>query len=137
MRVTILIILSLITVSCSTHPVNPGYERNIPTNHIFMPEYTVNNPDYVPVTFSRDAGVIGSACSSSVYINGDLAFELDSSQSLTIYMPTGNHFFNVSMKGGVCGGEVKSDSVTIESGKPIGYRISMTMGAVLDLSRTQ
>ncbi len=137
MRGVILTILFINLAGCSTTALRTGHERTIPAEHIFITEYTHPKPNHVSVMFTRDSGLLGSGCSAAVFINKDKAFKLDHSQSLTIYLPPGNHFFSAGMNGGLCGSDIKSDSVTLDPGRGIEYRISMSISNVLTLTRVK
>lgn len=72
----------------------------------------------------RDSGLMGAACSASVYVDGVLIGALRPSRKLTIYLPPGEHLV-AARNGSLCGGAVSEGSFVLARAQLRTYRIAI------------
>lgn len=131
----LLVLLSLIVAGCSTTQVQPGTEQPIPPEHIYNADYLIHKPGNEIVNFTRDQGMLGSACSHMVFIDNDKAFEIFPGQAVAISLKPGNHLFRLDTGRGSCPNETHSQETFLVLGEPQTYRISISSNFNLMLTR--
>lgn len=72
---------------------------------------------------TRDSGVLGIACLFGAYIDGVQIGELEHAQSLTVYLPPGEHIAGVKAR--MCSGDDEK-SFTIQVGETKRFRVAPT-----------
>jgi hypothetical protein len=132
-----LIILSLSIAACSTTPINYGSADPVPSEHIYDSKYLVQDADQEAVNFVRDKGFTGSACTHTVHIDNNRAFDIRQGQGITIYLEPGNHFFRLDLGAGMCPNESHSESTFIKLGEPQTFRISISSNFNIMLTRIE
>ena len=97
MRLAIATIAALIAAGCSTTPATVESARPVPADRIF--ETTSGESS---VTFLRDSGGYGAACTHTVYVNNVRTFAMRSNESHMIRVPAGDYVFRLDTGGGLC-----------------------------------
>ncbi|WP_218511224.1 DUF2846 domain-containing protein [Variovorax sp. dw_308] len=92
-------------------------------------------PGTVPVTFKRDSGLMGGACSQRLYVNGSPIADLRAGQFVVIYLQPGQHIVG-ARPNGVCGGGDAEAEITVREGQARSYRISSDQGGSLKIQPT-
>ena len=114
--------------ACSTTPaVNP--------TTIASSLYSAPTTGSVPVTITRDGGIIGSACGINVRVDDNQVAKLRASQSVSLFIPAGRHIFSIQT-GNMCGGVRDAIDVTLKKEKTKKYRIGSDMGSNVQLLPT-
>lgn len=126
---TLLAVAAVVTISaCSTKPaVNP--------TNVTSSLYSTPNTGTVPVTITRDGGIIGSACGINVRVDDNQVAKLRASQSISLFIPTGRHIISIQT-GNMCGGVRDAVDVTLKQDEPKKYRIGSDMGSNVQLLPT-
>ena len=101
MKKLIYIVISSFLMGCSSSPITEKHGEQVPVNLIINKEIIVSKDNMIPVTFLRDTGP-GSACSHTVYVDGEKAFHIRNGQYIKIYLPNGSHFFRLTSGHGLC-----------------------------------
>jgi hypothetical protein len=133
MRLALAVFLSIIIFGCTTTPIQVGEGKQIPEKRIYNSEYLSPHDGYEKVTFTRDKGFVGSACTFILFIDNKKSFGLRQGNVVTTYLKPGDHFFRI--KPG-CGSPVLSVSTTLVKGEPQEFRISLSMQQA-NFSRTK
>ena len=126
---TLFVVAAAVTLSaCSTKSaVNPT---------AVMPSlYSKANNGTVPVTITRDGGIIGSACGINVSVDDNPVAKLRASESIALFIPAGRHILSIQT-GNMCGGVRDAIDVTLKQDEPKKYRISSDMGSNVQLMPT-
>jgi hypothetical protein len=113
-----------LVAGCATRPVASGEARGgTPISNEWQAP-TANTGRFV---VTRDRGMMGAACSQRVYVDGSPIGDLRSGQSITVYLPSGDHVAGV-MPNGFCGGGSASTDVRMTAGATRYYRIASEQG---------
>ncbi len=95
----IFVLLFIIIVSaCSTTPVKLSDSKKIPDERIYeaYSKYSVPNSSGSRVIIVRDSGVLGSAASVSLFVNGKIVARLRTAESIVFHVELGDNLFGVS-----------------------------------------
>lgn len=112
----------LLMAGCATTPITNEAAKSAPDEQILNRDFLTEKENTGKVIIKRDAGFMGSACFSIVYIDGKQIAYLDPAQKIELYPPVGRHIFSAQPKA-ACGGGMTEQEGTVESGKMIMYRI--------------
>lgn len=134
MRSTALAICVAVAVSaCATKPINTSTARSTPEDRIYAPELVIPSPDKVQLIVARDAGAMGSACMTAVYLNGEKVSTIDNAEKVTFYVTPGRHILGTGPNPdgtGLCrfGAERarRETEIIAEPGKPLKYRLALS-----------
>ncbi len=114
--------------ACSTKPaVNP--------TTVASSLYSAPIAGSVPVTITRDGGIIGSACGINVRVDDNQVAKLSASESISLFIPAGRHILSIQT-GNMCGGVRDAVDVTLKTNEPKKYRIGSDMGSNIQLLPT-
>lgn len=124
---------------CSTTPITEYSASIPPANSIYNKAITIPPPSgkYGSVTFLRDKGLLGSACTHIIKINGEIAFALNAGEFITIYLPPAEYFFILETGGGLCPNVATSQELKLSNGQKAKYRILIPSDTTLRLTRIQ
>lgn len=97
--------------------------------------YSAPTAGSVPVTITRDGGIIGSACGIHVRVDDNPVAKLRASQSISLFIPAGRHILSIQT-GNMCGVVRDAIDVTLTPDTPKNYRIGSDMGSNVQLIPT-
>jgi hypothetical protein len=127
MRGYLAIALVLLLSGCATEP---------PKNPVPVQALAYQNRpsgEYATVTVVRDSGYMGSYCYVNFYIDGQIVAKLDTSQSITIYVPAGEHIFGggpiSSVACPLIGNSDREITVSLKGGEMKKYRLAFAGGS--------
>jgi hypothetical protein len=83
----------------------------------------------------RDEGILGSACTHTVFIDNKKVFDIDPGQAITVALEPGNHVIRLTSGAGICPDTSLSESTVLELGEPQTFRISISSNGQIMLSR--
>lgn len=81
---------------------------------------------------TRDKGVVGSGCNTTVSIDGHKSAEIGSGETAKFFVPDGDHIVSASS----CGSGLKERETSIKPGSTKRFRISIDSAMSMDLSPT-
>lgn len=119
MKLVIAAIAACALAACATHPVSTADAEPVSSLLWSTPEAGT-----VPFTVKRDKGLMGAACKTSVYVDGQHVGSLAPSQKLTVYLPPGEHMVG-ARNGAICGGAIAEAAVTLTADAQKTYRIAI------------
>lgn len=97
-----LLALAVLGTGCSTTPITEQSGTPVPSSRIFKPEYTIRSAvQTAKVTFLRDRGILGVACTDRILVNGNVVFAMRAGEYLSVYLTPGRYDFGVET-GGAC-----------------------------------
>lgn len=130
MRILIGALAVALLAGCATSPVPSSEADPVPTNRLFA----FQNPAVNDATFivTRDKGFVGSACNTTVNIDGNRAAEIGPGETARFSVSAGEHIISASS----CGSGLKEREATIKPGSTKKFRISIDSAMSLDLSPT-
>lgn len=114
--------------ACSTNPA-------LNATTVTPTAYSSPSANTVPVTITRDRGIIGSACGINVRVDDTQVAKVRASESISLFIPSGRHILSIQT-GNMCGGVRDAVDVTLEHRKPMKYRIGTDMGSNVQLIPT-
>jgi hypothetical protein len=121
------LLLALTAAGCSTISTMPITQQSgtpVPASRIYRPELTVPSPGHTAkVSFLRDAGVLGSACTHKILVDGKAVFAIRAGEFQTLYLAPGQYVFALEIEGGVCPRFSTSQSTVLSEGAEDTYRI--------------
>jgi len=121
-------VLALAAAGClptSTVAISPEASKPVPADRIYQRELTVPAPGRTAkLTFLRDAGALGSACTHRILVDEKLAFGIRSGEQQTLYVAPGRHALELQIAGGLCAGLLSTPVETeLGDGAEQTYRI--------------
>ncbi len=112
------------TMSTSTMPITKQSGTPVPASRIYRPELTVPSTGHTAkVSFLRDAGILGSACTHKILVDGKAVFAIRAGEYQTLYLAPGQYLFALEIEGGVCPKFSTSHSTVLSDGAEDTYRI--------------
>ena len=114
------------TIPTSTTPITMQSGKPVPDVRIYLAELTVPSPGHTAkVSFLRDAGFLGGACTHKILVDGKTVFAIRAGEYQTLHLAPGQHSFAVEIEGGVCPAFSTSHSTVLSDGAEETYRISI------------
>jgi len=135
MRLALLALMTLIIAGCSTTPIRLESAKPVPAAHIYNKEYLEHKEGNEVVNIIRDQGFTGSACSHTIFIDNDKAFDIQPGQAISVSLNPGNHFFRLDLGAGLCPNESYSQATYLALGEPQTFRISISSNMNIMLTR--
>ena len=132
---TLLCVLVCISISsCATRSVSNQNATMVPSNRILSTEYLTKLPNTGTVIIKRDSGILGSGCSSKVFVNGKPTARLRPSEKIALYLSEGEYIF--SAWPGICGGGLSEVSGNVKVDEQISFRIGYGNSGDFFINRT-
>ncbi|WP_290705331.1 hypothetical protein [Amphritea sp.] len=135
MRFILLVLGPILLAGCSTAQIPLEEAKLIPKEHIYNNTFLKHEAGNELVHFIRDQGLIGAGCSHTVFIDNEKAFAIQPGQAISVSLKPGNHFFRLDLGAGLCPNESHSKSTYLNLGEPQTFRISISSGGTLMLTR--
>lgn len=92
-------------------------------------------PGTVPITFKRDSGFMGGACSQRLYVNGSAVADLRAGQLVVIHLKPGAHIVG-ARPNGICGGGDAEAEIVVRDGQARSFRIGADQSGSLRIQPT-
>lgn len=99
MRCILLLIATAALAACSTSPVPLSRATPTPAERLLSPKLTKPSDGAQTITIIRDSGMKGAALSTTVWVDGVRAADVDTSEALRIYLQPGAHFLSAGPSG--------------------------------------
>ena len=134
MRKLLIAIGVFVLVGCSTSPVPVNKADAAPSQRVL--KYQSPHNGDTKLTVIRDSGITGSACYATVFVNGDKAALLNTSEKATLYLPPGEYEIGTAFDGsGFCsmGKERQERTVVLKSNQSKVVRIFTDGSGNLDI----
>jgi len=130
----LLAIVSAVTLTaCATSPVPTDQAK--PTQTILDESVTTPKTGAGTLIIKRDAGMVGSACSIRVFVDGLPFAELAAGERVTAYLPPAEYIVGARSTG-VCGGGDSEAAVTLKAKQTRVYRVSIDQGMAINIGPT-
>lgn len=125
MRYTLISIL-LFFVGCATTPVPSSEATPVPpSKHLLFKQPGANT---APVLVIRDSGWSGAACDTKIFVNGQLAARLSTSEKVTLHIPAGEVILGIEPNCLAALAGLLERSATLVAGKPSYFRVGYDTG---------
>ncbi|MFA6546884.1 MAG: hypothetical protein WCS99_20880 [Limisphaerales bacterium] len=109
-------------VGCATSPISNSEAKEVGQSRLLSNRYGNKRENCGEVLVKRDRGIMGSACSSRVFVNAEAVADLRVGEKVTLFLPVGDHIIS-SKPNGICGGGLAETSVSVVLTRPISLRI--------------
>ncbi len=88
----------MVVSGCSTMPVELSDSKKIPDERIYEAyiKYSAPSGSGSRVIIVRDSGVLGSAASVSLFLNGEIIARLRTAESIVLHVELGDNLFGVA-----------------------------------------
>lgn len=131
MRYYILLVFMVCLAGCSTSKVSYIDAQEVLVSSDFYGAVDIEGADS-KVTFIRDSGVFGSACSFNLYINESFIATLSPQERVSVDLPSGEYIFKLSPKQKIlCGSQEWKLESFLSEGQHKFYRIGGDMNGVI------
>lgn len=137
----IVVLIGLVLAGCSTTPQNLSEAKQAPTDRLYAYQEK-NGQSTGTIVVTRDRGVLGSGCYSSLAINGIIAARLDVGESSTFFVTPGEtllKFGRDPMGNGLCAMERKAwtqRETIVREHETKYFRLSTDTNGKSDIQRT-
>lgn len=129
----IALIVASSLAACSTTPLNSAHaERVLPET---ITRYAQQKPGTLPLNVTRDAGLLGSACSTEITLDGEVVAYLRQGQTVTLFVPAGEYVLGAK-PGMICFGNLVETDAVVKPGRQANFRVSLNINGTMMLSRT-
>ena len=109
-------------VGCATTPVPDSAASAVPQDRLYAPALARPVTGGGSINVRRDSGLMGSACSTRVWIDGQPAADLRSSERITIHVEAGDHIVSAQPNALCAGGLVEAQAV-VKPGRTARFRV--------------
>jgi hypothetical protein len=134
----VIVVVSLITISgCSTTPVSYEMAKQVSASKIHDKSLIKVGDEKEQIKVIRDRGVFGSACTHTIFVNNQKAFDIEPGEAITLSLEPGNHFFRLESGVGICPDASISESTFLKLGEPQSFRVSISSTGQIMLSRVE
>lgn len=130
MKSTLLVLLLVLAatgntaMAISTKPITVETGKPVPTERIYRPELTLPSPaQTAKVSFLRDAGMLGGACTHKILVDGEAVFGIRAGEFQALYLAPGEHTFALEIEGGICQAYSVRRSFLLSNEAETSYRI--------------
>lgn len=112
-----------LAVGCSTTPISTQEALPVPSDRLFDEgkRFSAQAPNTGYVVVKRDSGIMGSACSTRIYVDGKPVGDIDPSEKMGLYLPEGEHILS-AQPNGVCSGTMTEVHTTVRAGSQSAFR---------------
>jgi type IV pilus biogenesis protein CpaD/CtpE len=134
-RVTMLLLILIVLTGCATRPISNIAAIPAPMERIFDTHYLQAIPGTGEVIIKRDRGLLGSACSTRIFVDGRPVADIQTSEKIVLYLPEGNHILS-AWPNGICAGGMAEVKAVIKAGTHSSYRVSYGSNGDFTISPT-
>jgi hypothetical protein len=133
---SIILAIAAVSVSgCATSPVSSSSAPDVPPQRIINSSLTTPFQGAALLVVTRDRGLMGSACNSRVFIDGQPIADLAPGERVVAYVLEGEHVVGATATG-ICGGGTAETGAAVKAGQSKAYRISSGQGGDYAISAT-
>lgn len=133
---TLVVIVSVALVGCSTAPVAPGMALTVPADRIYSAAYLQPSAERTAsIVIARDKGFSGSGCSHDIFLNNEKILAIRHAEAVTLHVAPGAYFLKLATGGGLCPNISTSQNLTLATGERQDYRVLLPSDGSLRLTR--
>ncbi|MDR2689000.1 MAG: hypothetical protein LBB76_04500 [Azoarcus sp.] len=90
--------VAVLMAGCTTHRVATEDATFVPDDQIWNRDFLVEGENTGKVTIKRDSGILGSALSGRIYVDGVEIADLNPSEKIVLYLPVGMRVIGLGFK---------------------------------------
>lgn len=107
---------------CATSPSPDAFVSVVPAERTFPAASARPTEGGGSIAVKRDAGLMGSACSARVWIDGQPVADLRQSERITVHVDAGEHIVS-AQPNGICAGGLVEGQAAVKPGRTARFRI--------------
>lgn len=124
----VLLIATLALTACATRAVDSTTAAPVPADRVLS--FAVAGTDTVPVTITRDSGMMNAGCPLAFLVDGKPALMIRRAETATLHLPAGDRLVGVAPAGGgLCDSQAdryrREVSQRVVAGQPLRLRIGL------------
>ncbi|MEX6507445.1 hypothetical protein [Jiella sp. M17.18] len=108
--------------ACATSPISDSEATPAASTSSELAKYATAKPGTATVIVKRDAGLMGAACASRLFVDGSVVADLWPGEAVTLHLPVTSTILSVKPEG-VCGGGTYETTVTPNPSKESKFRV--------------
>jgi len=116
-----LLAVTLLLCGCATAPISTSKAHAVPPERVLSSAYLTQRPGTCLVIVKRDTGILGSPCSSRVFVDSHPVAELATGEKVSLYLIPGEHIIGADSK--ACAGGLPEASIFARPDRPAALRI--------------
>jgi type IV pilus biogenesis protein CpaD/CtpE len=120
-RKTIIALIAALLSACASQPISNIDAIPVAGTSVLSPALLQQRPGTYAVTIKRDAGFMGGACSTRIYVDGQAVADIQTSEKVVVYLLEGDHIFS-ARPNGICAGGVSETKAVVKAGTPLNLR---------------
>jgi hypothetical protein len=128
------VLLALLS-GCSTQPVSNMQASDVPSERIWDKQIVKKTDNKGTIIVKRDSGFLGSACLTSIYIDGNPVADIGTREKVTFYSNPGRHVLSATPHGWCAGGMVETSADVVKD-NVLTYRVGYGANGDFRLSPT-
>jgi hypothetical protein len=114
-------IVGISIFGCASQPISNQQARPVPLERILDSTFLKPAPNSGEIVVKRDSGLIGSACSTRIFLNGKPVADIRPSEKIVMYLPEGEHIVSANPNG-ICGGGMTEVKAVVKAGTQSSFR---------------
>ena len=132
------VFFAMALAGCSTDPVTLQTAKSVSADRIYAQDTMVrSSPEQAKVTFLRDSGLYGSACSHDIYVDQKKVFAIRQGEGASVFLQPGEHLLRMETGGGMCPNIAASQEANLKPGSSQVYRILLPSDGSLRFIRIE
>lgn len=98
--------VSLLAIGCASTPTPTESASPVPSERVsdVGKRYLNSAPQTGKVIVKRDSGIVGAACNTQIYVDGQAVAEIDVAEKVTLFLPVGDHILSAQPNNPCSGG---------------------------------
>lgn len=140
-RFALFCLIPVLAAACATSPVALIDAKPVPADRVFAYSQLIDGPSG-HLVLVRDQGAFGAACPMAVYVDGQIAAHFRTSETLTLYLPAGQHVIGAGPSGGgMCSwtneaAHRREIALAVQAGTQAKMRLSITQQGLYQITPT-
>jgi hypothetical protein len=130
----LILFLPILISSCATIPMDPIKAKFVPEKRIYK-HLNKSATNTAKITVVRDSGLLSSGCAIGFYLDHELVADLNTSEKVEIYVPSGEHLVGAGSPsgGGWCGGYLENRETFLKEKQEKKFRIKTDSTTGVDI----
>lgn len=124
MRKALVSLVSMLAVvGCSTTPISTDEAVHVPSDRVTEAgkKLLAPTPTSGRVVVKRDSGMLGSACSTRIYVDGEPVADIDTAEKIVLHLAEGEHIIS-AQPNDICSGAMTEVRAPVRKGASSAFR---------------
>lgn len=125
----------LLLAGCATRPMATSEASPVPDDRLVSTAFQRPSAGTGQLLVKRDGGLMGSACSTRIFVDGDPVADIRQGEKLQLYVPIGEHIVS-AWPNGICGGGMTEVQAKVQADRPVRFRVGYGSNGDFSMSPT-